>query len=41
MLRPQLVSWDKLSWKNIQQVNNWNKVTKWVLYRSGETYLRR
>lgn len=26
MLRPQLVSWDKLSWKNLQQVNNWNKV---------------
>ena len=26
MVYPKLVSWDKLSWKTIQQINNWNKV---------------
>jgi hypothetical protein len=26
MVYPKLVSWDKMSWKNIQQINNWNKV---------------
>lgn len=27
MVQPKLVCWDKLTWKNIQQINNWNKVT--------------
>lgn len=26
MVYPKLVSWDKLTWKTIQQINNWNKV---------------
>lgn len=25
MLNPKLVSWDKMSWKTLQQLSNWNK----------------
>jgi hypothetical protein len=28
MLNPKLVSWDKLTWKKLQHLNNWIKVIK-------------
>lgn len=31
MLNPKLVSWDKMSWKTLQQLANWNKEWKEML----------
>ena len=39
MLNPKLVSWDKMSWKTLQQLANWNKT--WAEALAPLYYLRK